>query len=111
MASLAAPLGAVSSYAWDHLDMAKRERSREVAEALAALGDTKYYDRISNELLEILIAYGPPMREPKFKGNHEEYLLAVNAYLRIAQTQEAKDRAAALAAYFGFTEEPSPSGG
>lgn len=73
----------------------------EIDEFLAAYGgESKHLHRVSPELIEILLAYGPPPKMPEFKGDAYAYAAAVNQFVKLSSTPEAVSRSAAVEQYF-----------
>lgn len=72
-----------------------------VDELIAAFGgDVKHFARLSPELLEILLAFGPPPRPPEFRGDAAAYAAAVNHFIKLSATPDAKARMEAVQRYF-----------
>lgn len=55
---------------------------------------------ISQELTELLAAYGPPAEMPNYRGDSMEYMQAAAVFEGLAETSEAAARRDALERYF-----------
>lgn len=62
---------------------------------------------VSDELAELLAAYGAPPKMPAYDGNPVAYAAAVNAFSRLSATPDAVARRTAMERYFERTQEAS----
>lgn len=60
---------------------------------------------VSNELAELLAAYGEPPKMPAYEGDPVAYAAAVNVFSRLSATPDAVARRTAMEGYFKRAEQ------